>query len=128
MKFLLDTHVFLWWITDSPLITEKVRELMTEGSSELYWSSVSSWEVAIKYANGKLPLPEKPELFIPFELNTNRITSLSIKDDHSFLAGRLPVHHRDPFDRMLIAQSISEKMPLITGDQVISKYEVETIW
>lgn len=128
MKFLLDTHVFLWWITDSPQISENARKLMSEGSSDLFWSSASSWEIAIKYANGKLPLPDEPEVFIMSELSSNRISSLSITDEHSFMAGKLPIHHRDPFDRMLIAQSNFENMPLITGDQIMSQYEVKTIW
>ena len=128
MKFLLDTHVFLWWIMDSPQISENVRKLMSEGSSDLFWSAASSWEIAIKYANGKLPLPDEPEVFIVSELSINRISSLSITDAHSFMAGKLPVHHRDPIDRMLIAQSNFENMPLITSDQIISKYEVKTIW
>ena len=128
MRFLLDTHVFLWWIMDSPQISENVRRLISEGSSDLFWSAASSWEIAIKYANGKLPLPDEPEVFIESELSTNRISSLSITDAHSFMAGKLPVHHRDPFDRMLIAQSNFENMPLITSDQIISKYEVKTVW
>jgi len=128
MRFVLDTHVFFWWITDSPLLPEKVRKLISEGSHELFWSSASSWEIAIKYANEKLPLPERPEVFIPSELAINRISSLSITDDHSYLPGSLPGHHRDPFDRMLIAQSNIEKMPLVSGDQILSHYEVKTFW
>ncbi len=128
MKFLLDTHVFLWWITDSPLISERVRQLMIEGSSELFWSSASSWEISIKYANGKLPLPDKPEIFIPSELANNRISSISLTDEHSFLAGKLPKHHRDPFDRVLIAQSNFENMPLVSSDQIMSQYKVKTFW
>lgn len=128
MKFLLDTHAFLWWITDSPLLSEKARLLMTESSTELFWSSAGSWEIAIKYKNGKLPLPEKPEVFIPTQLAINRISSLSITDDHAFQAGKLPRHHRDPFDRMLIAQSNLEKMPLITNDQIMSRYDVKIFW
>ncbi len=128
MKFLLDTHVLLWWIMDSPQISGNVRKLLSEGSSDLFWSSASSWEIAIKYANGKLPLPDELEVFIMSELSSNRISSLSITDEHSFMAGKLPIHHRDPFDRMLIAQSNFENMPLITSDQTMSQYEVKTIW
>ncbi len=128
MKFLLDTHAFLWWITDSPLISKKVRLIMADGSSELFWSSAGSWEIAIKYKNGKLPLPDKPEVFIPNELAINRISSLSITDEHAFLAGNLPGHHRDFFDRMLIAQSNIENMPLISNDQIMSQYDVKTFW
>ena len=128
MRFLLDTHVFLWWIMDAPMISDRVRRIMTEGTSDLFWSSASSWEVSIKYAIGKLPLPDKPEVFIPMALVNNRITSLSITDEHSFQAGKLPIHHRDPFDRMLIAQSNFEKMPLISNDQTVSQYDAAIIW
>ncbi len=128
MKFLLDTHVFLWWIMDSPQISKDARKLMSEGSSDLFWSSASSWEIAIKYANGKLPLPDEPGVFIMSELSSNRISSLSITNEHSFMAGKLPVHHRDPFDRMLITQSNFENMPLITSDRIMSQYDVKTIW
>jgi PIN domain nuclease of toxin-antitoxin system len=128
MKYLLDTHVFLWWITDSPLISDKVSQLIIEGSSDLYWSSASSWEVSIKYANSKLPLPDKPDIFLRPELAKNRISSLTITDEHAFLAGQLPPHHRDPFDRMLVAQSNFENMTLISSDQLISQYQVNIFW
>lgn len=128
MKYLLDTHVFLWWITDSSLLSKTARRAITESSNELNWSSASSWEISIKFANGKLPLPDEPESFILSELTKNQISSLAITDQHSFLAGKLPVYHRDPFDRMLIAQSKIEKMPLITNDKEIKKYDVEIIW
>ena len=128
MKYLLDTHVFLWWITDSPLISDKVSKLITEGSSDLYWSSASSWEISIKYVNGKLPLPDKPEIFLLAELAKNRISSLTITDEHAFLAGHLPPYHRDPFDRMLVAQSNFENMTLISSDQLITQYQVNIFW
>ena len=102
MKFLLDTHILLWWITDSQLLSKTAGNIISDGNHELFWSAASSWEVAIKYNLGKLPLPEVPESFIPTELSRNRIESLHINDAHSFRAGQLPNHHRDPFDRMLI--------------------------
>ena len=128
MKFLLDTHVFLWWVIDSPLISEKVRELMSDGSSDLFWSSGSSWEIAIKYANGKLPLPDQPEIFISSELTNNRISSLPITNEHAFRAGNLPIYHRDPFDRILIAQSNLENMSLVSNDHIMTQYDVNIFW
>ncbi|MEE8540926.1 MAG: type II toxin-antitoxin system VapC family toxin [Desulfobacterales bacterium] len=128
MKFLLDTHIFLWWITASQLLSQTARDIISDGNSELFWSTASSWEVAIKYKIGRLPLPEVPESFIPTELAKNRIDSLPIVNDHSFRAGQLPTHHRDPFDRMLIAQAQIENMEIISSDHQISLYDVKIAW
>lgn len=128
MKFILDTHTFLWWITDSQLLSQTARDIISDGNSELFWSAASSWEVAMKYKLGQLPLPEAPELFIPIELAKNRIESLPIINKHSFKAGQLPIHHRDPFDRMLIAQAQVENMEIISNDHQISLYDINTAW
>ena len=128
MKFLLDTHIFLWWITDAQLLSQTARDIVSDGNSELYWSAASSWEVAIKYKLGRLPLPEVPESFIPTELAKNRIDSLPIVNDHAFRAGQLPIHHRDPFDRMLVAQAQAENMKIISNDRQISLYDVNIAW
>jgi len=128
MKFLLDTHIFLWWITTSQVLSQTAQDIIREGNSELYWSTASSWEVAIKYKIGRLPLPQVPELFIPTELAKNRIDSLPIVNDHSFRAGQLPIHHRDPFDRMLIAQAQVENMEIISNDRQINLYDVKIAW
>ena len=117
MKFLLDTHAFLWWVTDSLLLSQWARDIIGDGNCELFRSAASSWEVAIKYELGRLPLPEAPELFIPTELAKNRIDALPISREHSFRAGKLPLLHRDPFDRMLIAQAQVENMETITNDR-----------
>ena len=128
MKFLLDTHSFLWWITDSQHLSQMAQEIISDSNSELFWSAASSWEVAIKYNLGRLRLPEAPELFIPTELVKNRIESLHIVDEHSFRAGQLPLHHHDPFDRMLIAQAQIEEMEIISNDHQISLYDVDVTW
>jgi PIN domain nuclease of toxin-antitoxin system len=128
MKFLLDTHIFLWWITDSQLLSQTARDIVSDANSELYWSAASSWEVAIKYKLGRLPLPEVPELFIPPELAINRIDPLPIISEHSFRAGQLPIHHRDPFDRMLVAQAQAENMEIISNDRQIRLYDVSMAW
>jgi PIN domain nuclease of toxin-antitoxin system len=128
MKLLLDTHTFLWWITDDPQLSTKARELIGDGHNILYWSAASSWEVSIKYALGRMPLPEAPEQFLPAEIEKNRLESLPIIDAHAFQAGQLPHHHRDPFDRMLVAQAQVESLALLSNDQQLNHYNVEIRW
>ena len=128
MNILLDTHTFLWWITDMPKLSQTARELISDGHNTIYWSAASSWEVSIKYALGRLPLPEAPEIFLPSEIAQNRVEPLPIIDLHSFRAGQLPRHHRDPFDRMLVAQAQVESLVLLTNDQKLSLYDVEVQW
>lgn len=128
MKILLDTHVLLWWITDHPQLSSVARELMGDGNNILYWSAASSWEVSIKYALGRLPLPTPPADFFPPELVKNRIESLPVLDRHAFRAGLLPPHHRDPFDRMLAAQALEESLILLSNDRMLSLYDVPIRW
>ena len=128
MKLLLDTHTFLWWITDDPQISAKALELMGDSQNDLYWSAASTWEVAIKYALGRLPLPDAPTIFLPAELGKNRIVSLPIVDTHAFQAGLLPRHHRDPFDRMLVAQAQIETLGIVSNDTIIRLYNVNVYW
>ena len=128
MKLLLDTHAFLWWITDDPQLSTKARELISDSHNTMYWSAASSWEVSTKYALGRLPLPETPEEFLPVELVKNRIESLSVIDAHAFQAGRLPRHHADPFDRMLVAQAQIESLVILSNDRKLNHYDVEIHW
>ena len=128
MKLLLDTHTFLWWVLDDPKLSAKALELIGDNRNVLYWSAASSWEVTIKYALGRLPLPESPEQFLPAELGKNRIESLPIIDAHAFRAGLLPRHHSDPFDRMLVCQALVAGLILLTPDPDIGRYPVRTLW
>ena len=128
MKILLDTHAFLWWITDDAQLSEVAGNLIQDSRNHLYWSAASSWEVSIKYALGRLPLPEEPAQFIMEELEKNQIQSLPIKDEHAFHAGQLPRHHKDPFDRMLIAQARIESLMLLSCDSVFKYYDVNVNW
>ena len=128
MNILLDTHAFLWWITDDPELSETARNIIRDSSNTLYWSAASSWEVAIKYALGRLPLPEEPEKFIPPELTKNHIESLLITDEHAFHTRQLPHHHKDPFDRMLIAQARTESLMLLSCDSMFDLYDVKVKW
>ena len=128
MRLLLDTHAFFWWITDDPQLSTKARELISDSHNTMYWSAASSWEVSIKYALGRLPLPETPDEFLPVELVKNRIESLSVIDAHAFQAGRLPRHHADPFDRMLVAQAQIESLVILSNDRKLSHYDVDILW
>ena len=128
MKLLLDTHAFLWWITDDAQLSPKARELISDSNNTMYWSAASSWEVSIKYALGRLPLPETPEEFLPAELGKNCIESLSVIDAHAFQAGCLPRHHADPFDRMLVAQAQIESLVILSNDRKLIHYDVDIHW
>lgn len=128
MNLLLDTHTFLWWIAGSKYLSKTARELITDGANTIYWSAASSWEVAIKYRLGRLDLKDTPENILPAELVKNRIESLPIMDIHAFAAGQLPYHHRDPFDRMLIAQARLESLALISNDSIMGKYQTDILW
>jgi PIN domain nuclease of toxin-antitoxin system len=128
MRVLLDTHAFLWWINDDPQLSERARAVMSNAANTLYLSAASGWEMAIKSRIGKLDLPKEPASFIVEALHPNRIEPLSISLRHALHTYRLPMLHRDPFDRLLIAQSQLENLPILTVDQAITQYTVDTIW
>jgi len=127
MKALLDTHAFLWAISDDVRLSRRAQRAFT-GPNELWLSVASLWEILIKVRVGKLPLPEPSGPYLVKKLGENRIEVLPIKLDHVLRIETLVVHHRDPFDRILIAQSIEEKLPLITADPIFERYPVELIW
>ncbi len=128
MKFLLDTNVFLWALSEEYKLNPAAQEILKSSTSELYFSAVGSWEIAIKFALGSLPLPKAPSEYIPHALRVWALRALDITHEHALRAGELPVHHRDPFDRMLIAQALSEQMTLLTADRVFQKYKVDLIF
>ena len=128
MNILLDTHTFLWWIADAPPLSRTARRLIGDARNVLYWSAASSWEAAIKHGLGKLPLPAAPEVFFPAELLLNRVEPLPILDAHAFQAAQLPRHHRDPFDRMLVAQAQVETLVLLSDDSQLRLYDVKVRW
>ena len=124
---LLDTHVWLWMNGAVERLSEPARELLIEGEQELYLSAASTWEIAIKHAAGKLKLPQPPERYIPATLAENRVRPLAIHQGHTWRAAALPFHHRDPFDRMLIAQAQAEEMRLMTADSKLEPYGVSIL-
>jgi PIN domain nuclease of toxin-antitoxin system len=127
MKALLDTHVFLWAIAEQEKLSLKAQRIYT-GPNDLFLSVASVWEAMIKAKSGKLPLPEPAGPYLVRELVKNRIEVLPIKLDHALRIESLPPHHRDPFDRLLIAQSLEEKLPIITSDAMFRRYDVDVIW
>ncbi len=128
MKFLLDTNVFLWALSEEYKLNPAAQEILKSSTSELYFSAVGSWEIAIKFALGSLPLPKVLSEYIPHALRVWALRALDITHEHALRAGELPVHHRDPFDRMLIAQALSEQMTLLTADRVFQKYKLDLIF
>jgi len=127
MKAILDTHAFLWAIAGDARMSQHARDIFG-GPSDLSLSIASIWEIVVKVQLGKLDLPQPAGPYILGKLAENRIKTLAVNLDHLLAFERLPMHHRDPFDRMLIAQSMEEKLPLVTADRVFEKYPIRIIW
>ena len=128
MKVLLDTHVFLWWIMDDPRLSAKAREMIAAPETIVYVSAATVWEIAVKSQIGKLSLAQPVKQYIPTQMTTNGFIDLPITLDHALHIHSLPLHHRDPFDRMLVAQSQLEDMPILSADPLLSRYTVDIIW
>ncbi len=128
MKILIDTHCWLWWIAAPEKLRGDVRMMIEDWRNAIFLSAASSWEIAIKYSIGKLQLPEPPELFVPKRLSRDAISSLAIEHIHALHVSRLPYHHRDPFDRLIISQAQIEGIPILTIDPQFKPYDVELIW
>ena len=124
MRILVDTHIFLWAITDDPRLSNAHRDLYADESSDLHFSIASVWEMMIKSGLGKLALPAPAAPWVFKQLDKNRLTPLSIRPEHLAELETLPPLHRDPFDRMLIAQAKAEKMPILSGDPGLRRYDV----
>lgn len=128
MKALLDTHAFLWWIVDDPQLSARARKRIGSGDNAIHLSAASAWELAIKARLGRLTVHEPLEAFVARQLSLNGFAALPVQVSHALRVQRLPDHHRDPFDRLLVAQAQLEDMPLITADRQIRRYEVDVIW
>lgn len=128
MKLLLDTVTFLWLVAEPDQLSAAVREACVDPAADVYLSAVSAWEIAVKHALGRLPLPEAPERFVPRERDRHGIESLALDEDSTLQLTRLPALHRDPFDRMLISQSITHGLVLATSDVEIARYPIRTLW
>jgi PIN domain nuclease of toxin-antitoxin system len=127
MKALLDTHTFLWAIADEGKLSRRAQQIYT-GPHDLWLSVASMWEIIIKVQAGRLPLPEPAGPYLVKKLAHNQIELLPVSLDHVLGVETLPMHHRDPFDRLLIAQSMEQGWPIITADPWFARYPVEVIW
>lgn len=128
MKYLLDTHSFLWWIGNDDRLSDTARDVITDASNEVFFSIASAWEMAIKTGSGKLSVDSDLAGFLKRHLHKNDFSVLPVILGHSLQIVKLPHYHRDPFDRMLIAQAQVEKAYLITRDPEIAKYAVNICW
>ena len=129
MKYLLDTHAFLWFLNDDRALSASATEAIEDPAHSIYLSIVSLWENAIKVTIGKLELPQPFGVFIRRQLEINRrLRLLSISIDHLDMTASIPLHHRDPFDRLLIGQALHEDLTLITNDSKLSLYPVHRLW
>jgi PIN domain nuclease of toxin-antitoxin system len=128
VKILLDTHIFLWALTEPNRLGEKTRSLLKSKENQLYFSAASSWEISIKVGLGKLPLPEPPNKYISSRMASLKIMPLDVKHYHTFIVYKLPLHHRDPFDRILIATAIAENIDLVSADEQFRHYDVNLLW
>ena len=128
MRVLLDTHTFLWWAEDSPKLSDKARKVIQAPEHRCVVSLVCAWEIAVKVSIGKLKIPGPVSRFFPRELHTHDFEQLDIGLRAICRVESLPLHHRDPFDRLLIAQALEEKLPVVTADPVFRKYGVKRIW
>lgn len=127
MKLLLDTHVWLWWQMAPERIERRVQSQIADADSAVFFSTVSTWELAIKIAAGKLQLPRPMASMVPEALAADGMQTLPLHNHHCFELARLPMHHRDPFDRMLIAQARQENLTLVTADEMLARYEVDLL-
>ena len=125
MKLLLDTHVFLWYIAGDAQLPAKMVSAIKNTRNDVYLSVVSLWEIIIKHRLGRLPLPENPDVYIPRQRERHLIASLPIDEASVMHLARLPAHHRDPFDRMLICQAIEHDLVLLSVDSAIHLYPVK---
>ncbi len=126
MRLLLDTHCWLWMLTAPERFGATALAVVEDGSNQLLFSAASAWEIAIKHALGKLALPEPPERYVPERMHDSGVTGLPVVHRHALRVAALPPHHRDPFDRMLVAQAQVEDVALLTADPVFGRYDIES--
>ncbi|MEQ1886910.1 MAG: type II toxin-antitoxin system VapC family toxin [Bryobacteraceae bacterium] len=128
MKLLIDTCTFLWIASGSPKLSKAATDAFLDTNNDRYLSAASAWEISIKHAAGRLPLPERADLFVPRIREASGIEPMPMDEESALHAGRLPALHNDPFDRMLIAQSIVHGLVILTPDPLIEKYGVRVLW
>lgn len=126
MRALLDTHVWLWMLTDPGRLGD-VLDLVSDTRNELLLSAATTWEIVIKHGLGRLDLPEPPAAYVPDRIRSTQVIPLPIEHSHTLEVAQLPPLHRDPFDRLLVAQARVLGVPVVTADERLAAYDVESI-
>jgi len=127
VSYLLDTHVWLWMLAVPERLTKEARELVESPESRLFLSAASSWEISIKWSLGKLTLPEPPATYVPSRMQSTGVEGLAVEHAHALQVASLPTHHRDPFDRLLVAQAVLAGCTILTADSQLEAYDVEIL-
>jgi PIN domain nuclease of toxin-antitoxin system len=128
MRFLIDTHCWLWGLLAKDRLNDAAKALLEDGDNTAFFSAVSAAEIGIKFGIEKLQLPRPAKEFVVSEVEDAGMKTLPLYMHHALRVAELPLHHRDPFDRLLVAQAQMEGLPLMTADAKIAKYDVEIIW
>ena len=128
MQLLLDSHVFLWWVEDDKKLSKYAKTLISDVDNDCFISAATAWELAIKTSQGKLKLSSLVSSYMLKHMQSSAFTWLDIKLSHIDFAERLPYFHKDPFDRLLIAQAQTEKLVIVSADIALDAYDVERIW
>lgn len=128
MKLLLDTHTFIWYVTNNPKLSTTAQQHINDGDNQILLSIASIWEMAIKHSLGKLTFKLPFEAFISEQLTVNDFDLLDIRVEHLNTVANLKLHHRDPFDRLIISQAIVEQIPIVGVDKAFDFYAVEKLW
>ncbi len=128
MRLLLDTHTFLWWIADDPRLSPRASALISDGANQVHLSAASAWEIVVKSDLGRVEVPEPVDRFLTVQLEANAFLPLPIHMRHALGLAALPDVHRDPFDRILVAQAIAEDLTIVSGDRMLQRYPVTLEW
>ncbi len=128
MRLLLDTHAFLWWVGANRELSRRARAAIGSGRNECFVSVATGWEIGIKVSLGSLKVEGALDRFLPEQLAANSFQPLPIELKHCARLAALPFHHRDPFDRILVAQALEEGLAVVTADPVFAKYGVKRVW
>jgi PIN domain nuclease of toxin-antitoxin system len=128
VRVLLDTHSLIWLVTDDPRLSDTARNTFLDADNELLCSAVVGFEIAVKHSLGKLELAEPPRTFIDNRIRNNALTPFPLTIAYAVRVADLPYHHRDPFDRLLIAQALEEDLPLLSADEILSGYGIRRLW
>ena len=128
MRLLLDTCTFLWIVGGARELSPRARQLFTDPANEAFLSAASAWEIAVKHRLGKLPLPKPPDEFVPVQRAAHGIEPLPVDEDAALHVAKLPDLHRDPFDRMLVAQALIGGLAVLTPDDAVRQYPIRALW